>query len=144
MKNMIKIGFLSLFLLLSLTPKAQVLISLLFGEKLNTPKIEFGMVGGLNRSYLNNYNNSEGKNYFNLGFYFHVNISQVVLHPPPFGNSYGKSQHCRCNFLTIKIFRNKISSVCFFIIHRLKARNRVFCIGVTNRQDYRFPLIIGF
>jgi hypothetical protein len=74
MKNMIKISFLSLFLLISLATKAQVLISLLFGEKLNTPKIEFGMVGGLNRSYLNNYNNSEGKNYFNLGFYFHVNI----------------------------------------------------------------------
>jgi hypothetical protein len=74
MKNMIKISFLSLFLLLSLTTKAQVLISLLFGEKLNTPKIEFGMVGGLNRSYLNNYNNSEGKNYFNLGFYFHINM----------------------------------------------------------------------
>jgi hypothetical protein len=73
MKNMIKISFLSLFLLLSLTSEAQVLISLLFGEKLNTPKIEFGMVGGLNRSYLNDISNSKGKNYFNLGFYFHIN-----------------------------------------------------------------------
>jgi hypothetical protein len=54
--------------------KAQVLISLLFGEKLNTPKIEFGMLGGLNRSYLNDISGSHGKNYFNLGFYFHVNI----------------------------------------------------------------------
>ena len=71
---MIKIGFLSLFLLLSLTSEAQVLISLLFGEKLNTPKIEFGMVGGLNRSYLNDISNSKGKNYFNLGFYFHINM----------------------------------------------------------------------
>jgi hypothetical protein len=54
--------------------KAQVLISLLFGEQLNTPKIEFGMLGGLNRSYLNDISGSHGKNYFNLGFYFHVNM----------------------------------------------------------------------
>jgi len=74
MKNRIKLTLLSLFLMLSLASKAQILISLLFGEKLNTPKIEFGMIGGLNRTYLNNYNSSEGKNYFNLGFYFHVNI----------------------------------------------------------------------
>jgi len=74
MKILSKISLLSLFLLLSLTPKAQVLISLLFGEKLNTPKIEFGMIGGLNRSYLNDISNSKGKNYFNLGFYFHINV----------------------------------------------------------------------
>jgi hypothetical protein len=74
MQKLIKTIILTFFLLLSLTPKAQVLISLVFGEALNTPKIEFGMIGGLNRSYLNNISNSEGKNYFNLGFYFHVNV----------------------------------------------------------------------
>jgi hypothetical protein len=74
MKNLIKISLLALFLLSSLTPKAQVLISLLFGEKLNTPKIEFGMIGGLNRSFLNDISGSEGLNHFNLGFYFHVNV----------------------------------------------------------------------
>jgi hypothetical protein len=74
MKNLIKICLLTLFLLFTLTPKAQILISLVFGDKLNTPKIEFGMTGGLNRSYLTAISSSEGKNYFNLGFYFHVNI----------------------------------------------------------------------
>jgi hypothetical protein len=72
MKNLLKSCLLSLFLLSSFTPKAQVLISLLFGEKLNTPKIEFGMVGGLNRTYLNDISGSEGLNHFNLGFYFHI------------------------------------------------------------------------
>jgi hypothetical protein len=59
---------------MSLTPKAQVLISILLGDKLNTPKIEFGMVGGLNRSYLNDISGSTGLNHFNLGFYFHINM----------------------------------------------------------------------
>lgn len=74
MQKFLKTAILSFCLLLSLTPKAQVLISLLFGEALNTPRIEFGMVGGLNRSYLADLSGSEGLNHFNLGFYFHVNI----------------------------------------------------------------------
>jgi hypothetical protein len=74
MKNCVKISILSFLLLFSANLKAQVLISLVFGEALNTPKIEFGMIGGLNRAYLNGISNSEGKNYFNLGFYFHVNV----------------------------------------------------------------------
>jgi hypothetical protein len=74
MKRSIRTITLAFFLLFSASTRAQVIISLLFGEKLNTPKIEFGMVGGLNRSYLNDISNSEGKNYFNLGFYFHINI----------------------------------------------------------------------
>ena len=52
--------------------KGQVLISLLFGDKLNTPGIEFGLIGGMNRSYFNDVSNSEGLNNFNLGFYFHI------------------------------------------------------------------------
>jgi len=74
MKNLIKLCILTIFILFSVTLKAQVLISLVFGEALNTPKIEFGMIGGLNRAYLNDISNSEGKNFFNLGFYFHVNV----------------------------------------------------------------------
>jgi hypothetical protein len=74
MKTLTRISIISFLLLFSLTLKAQVLISLVFGEALNTPKIEFGMIGGLNRTYLSDISNSEGKNYFNLGFYFHVNV----------------------------------------------------------------------
>ena len=74
MQKLIKTVVLTFFLLFSLTLKAQVLISLVFGEALNTPKIEFGMISGLNRSYLNDISGSEGLNHFNLGFYFHVNL----------------------------------------------------------------------
>lgn len=51
---------------------AQVLISLLFGDALNTEKIEFGLVGGLNRSYIRTISDADGKNNFNIGFYFHI------------------------------------------------------------------------
>lgn len=76
MKNKFKISLLVLFLLVSNSMHAQVLISLLFGDALNTEKIEFGLTGGLNRSYLNNYNSSEGLNNFNLGFYFHLKLEE--------------------------------------------------------------------
>ncbi|MHC1778011.1 MAG: outer membrane beta-barrel protein [Lentimicrobium sp.] len=70
----LKILALTLLTLLAVNLKAQVLISILLGDKLNTPKIGFGMVGGLNRSFLNDISGSEGLNHFNLGFYFHVNL----------------------------------------------------------------------
>ena len=49
----------------------QVLISILLGDALNTDKIEFGLIGGLNRSYINTISDSKGLNNFDLGFYFH-------------------------------------------------------------------------
>ena len=75
MKNYIKISFL-LFFFISTTSKAQVLISLLFGDALNTEKIEFGLTGGLNRSYFNDIQESKGLNNFNLGFYFHIRFKE--------------------------------------------------------------------
>lgn len=61
-----------LLLLASNTIKSQVLISLIFGEALNSEKIEFGLAGGMNRSYINSISGSEAMNNFDLGFYFHV------------------------------------------------------------------------
>ena len=51
---------------------AQVLITILLGDALNTEKIEFGLVGGLNQSYIRTISDAEGLNNFNLGFYFHI------------------------------------------------------------------------
>jgi hypothetical protein len=70
-KNILKISTLFIFLTFSASAGAQVLITLLLGDKLNSEKIEFGLVGGLNRSYINTISTSEGLNNFNLGFYFH-------------------------------------------------------------------------
>jgi len=56
--------------------QSQVLISLLFGDKLNTGKIEFGLSGGFNLSYLRNINESKGQNNWNLGFYFDILLKE--------------------------------------------------------------------
>jgi hypothetical protein len=61
-----------LLLALSFNVQSQVLISLVFGEVLNTDKVEFGLAGGMNRSYIYSMDDAKGMNNFDLGFYFHV------------------------------------------------------------------------
>lgn len=51
---------------------AQILISLMFGDALNSDKIEFGLAGGLSHSYITTIENSKPLNTFDLGFYFHI------------------------------------------------------------------------
>ena len=77
MKTISKLILIFIFISISTTSKAQVLISLLFGDALNTDKIEFGLIGGMNRSYMLNYNESTGLNNFNIGFYFHINMFET-------------------------------------------------------------------
>jgi hypothetical protein len=72
MKNLFRISVYSFLLLFPVSINAQVLITILLGDALNTDKIEFGLVGGLNRSFINTISESEGMNNFNLGFYFHI------------------------------------------------------------------------
>jgi hypothetical protein len=52
--------------------KSQVLISLIFGDKLNSPFLEFGLEGGINLSDISNLESSGMNPGFNLGFYFDV------------------------------------------------------------------------
>ena len=76
MRNIKKVIAIFIMVLFTTTVNAQVLISLLFGEKLNSPKIEFGLEGGMSRSYINDISGSEGLNAFDLGFYFHINLME--------------------------------------------------------------------
>lgn len=71
-----KIYFIFALLLIGYTSQSQVLISLLLGDKLNSDKIEFGLLGGLNRSYWTDISESEGMNNFNIGFYFHLMLNE--------------------------------------------------------------------
>lgn len=52
--------------------KSQVLISLIFGDKLNSPFLEFGLEGGINLSDIDKLESSGMNAGFNLGFYFDV------------------------------------------------------------------------
>jgi len=74
MKNLLKAAFISAVLLFPASANSQVLITLLFGDALNTEKIEFGLIGGMNRAWIYDIEDSKGVNFFNLGFYFHINM----------------------------------------------------------------------
>ncbi|MTH14681.1 porin family protein [Flavobacterium sp. LC2016-01] len=50
--------------------QSQVLISLIFGDKLNSEFLEFGLEGGVNFSTISNMDSSGTNPGFNLGFYF--------------------------------------------------------------------------
>jgi len=70
MKKFILIGTI---LLMSVTMvKSQVLLSLIFGDKLNSEGVEFGMNGGFNLSYIRGIAESKGMNNWELGFYFDI------------------------------------------------------------------------
>src|SRR6186997_3293855 len=54
--------------------KAQIIIALLLGDKLNSGKIDFGLEGGINFSDIKNAGKSKSLNTFNLGFYFDIKL----------------------------------------------------------------------
>lgn len=54
--------------------QSQVLMSLIFGDKLNSPNIEFGLEGGANFSTITNQTGADNRTNFNLGFYFDFNL----------------------------------------------------------------------
>ncbi len=55
--------------------QSQVLISLLFGDKLNSPGMEFGLEGGVNFSQMNGLESDKYLPTFNLGFYFDIRLN---------------------------------------------------------------------
>lgn len=62
--------YLILFFGVQQQSRSQVIISLIFGEKLNSPRVEFGLDGGLTLSQMTGIRTSNRLNTFNLGFYF--------------------------------------------------------------------------
>jgi hypothetical protein len=69
------------FLLTAYTANSQVIISLLFGDALNSPNVEFGLDGGVNFGNIANLESSKSLAMFNLGFYFDIKLkNQLMLH----------------------------------------------------------------
>jgi hypothetical protein len=56
------------------TANSQVLIALLFGDALNTGKVEFGLDGGFNWSTLSGVTGAKNLPIWNLGFYFDIKL----------------------------------------------------------------------
>jgi Outer membrane protein beta-barrel domain len=79
-----------LFLSIKVPAKSQVIIALLFGDKLNSDKLEFGLTVGPNFSFISN-SEANWKAGLGLGLYFNVKLSDNwYFHPEavpksPFG-----------------------------------------------------------
>lgn len=84
------IFFIILFSLITIPAKSQVIIALLFGDKLNTEKLEFGLTFGPNFSTVGN-SEADWKAGLGLGLYFNMKLSDNwFFHPEaipksPFG-----------------------------------------------------------
>ena len=66
-------------LIIGFSARSQVLISLIFGEKLNSPNIEFGLDGGVNYGSIAHLDPSKFLPMFNIGFYFDIRIKGPLL-----------------------------------------------------------------
>jgi len=74
---MIKRLIILLFLAsVSYTSQSQILISLLFGDKLNSPGVEFGLEGGLTYASISGFETSNYVGDFYLGFYFDIRLEE--------------------------------------------------------------------
>lgn len=73
---MIEIKHILIFamLLVGVNSQAQVLLSVLFGDKLNSEGLEFGLEGGFNWSDISELEANKSLSSFNLGFYFDIRI----------------------------------------------------------------------
>jgi len=74
-KNILIIGL----LFIGYSASSQVLISLIFGDKLNSPNVEFGLDGGVNFGKIAHLEPSKYLPMFNLGFYFDIRLKGPLL-----------------------------------------------------------------
>lgn len=65
------------FFLMAQMASAQVLISLIFGDKLNSDAVEFGLEGGLTLSDIGVLDADKRLSTFNLGFYFDIELKDA-------------------------------------------------------------------
>nr|WP_321353718.1 porin family protein [uncultured Draconibacterium sp.] len=76
MKKILIIGLLLFF---TFTSHSQILISLLLGDKLNSPNIEFGLEGGINFTNIHGFDNKGSLGNFNLGFYLDIRMKNNLF-----------------------------------------------------------------
>lgn len=69
-----KILLVAVFGLITSCMQGQVIISLIFGDKLNSGKVEFGLDGGLTLSDIKGLESAKAMAGFNLGFYFDIKL----------------------------------------------------------------------
>lgn len=73
-----KIITLMTLLLIGLNGHSQILLSLVFGDKLNSDGLEFGLEGGFNWSQISDLETDKSFSSFNLGFYFDFRLKNQL------------------------------------------------------------------
>jgi hypothetical protein len=77
MSKLIKVAIIAIALLCSAqSTQGQVILSILFGDKLNSDGLEFGLSAGFNRSNIRGISESKGMNNWELGFYFDIRLKK--------------------------------------------------------------------
>ena len=71
-----RLAIILLLVSISYTSQSQILISLLFGDKLNSPSVEFGLEGGMNFSTISGFESNSHLGNFYLGFYFDIRLKE--------------------------------------------------------------------
>ena len=56
------------------TSQSQILITLLLGDKLNSPNLEFGLEGGINWTHISGMETNRFARKWNMGFYFDIRM----------------------------------------------------------------------
>jgi hypothetical protein len=132
-----KKSLLIFFLLLSgVSSQSQVLITLLFGDKLNTPELEFGLEGGVMWSNISGMNSQKYLVNWNLGFYFDILLKkQWFLYTGVLVKSTSGLKDLTANdlsFLGSRIFNEEgtyAQKINYFIIPaviKYKFKNRIY------------------
>lgn len=133
-----KLIFLTLLACLSITTaRSQVLIALVFGDKLNTPNIEFGLNTGLNISTLANHPDPQYATGIHLGLYFNFKLGDhFYLHPEFSFLDYMGTRGTDNRDLPDPIFENetlktwkKLDYMTLVILPRYKLTNQLYFEG---------------
>jgi hypothetical protein len=125
------------------TAQSQILISLLFGEKLNSEKIDFGLEGGTNFSKISGMDSKRYMPDWNIGFYFVIQMKKSwylntgVLVKAKTGTGYLTKNDL--NFLDLKFpdtctvdngnYHQKINSFMVPLMMRYMFKNRFYLEG---------------
>ena len=121
------------------TAHSQVLISLLFGDKLNKEGIEFGLDAGFNWSQISDLESSSSLRTFNLGLYFDIRIKDpwYLYAGALFKYNMGLDELTDEDLAILGItpfteegnYAQRINYIAVPVMARYKFRNRIFLEG---------------
>jgi hypothetical protein len=116
--------------------RSQVLIALLFGEKLNSGNLEFGLTGGPGFSRISNFYQTKAKTGLDLGLFFNIKLNNKwYLHPEavpkfPTGvtklNPYSLNDANLDSLLSTGDVTRKIKNIALPLLVRYKLKNLLF------------------